>query len=261
MINVQVEIDRSLCFFTDHRFQTGPLAISFKKDRSVKDLLESVGIPHVETGRILLDGAAVSPDFIIRADCCLRVSAVDNQRSVKTLGFPVHFILDVHLGKLAVNLRMLGLSVDYSNNRDDPELAALAACEPGLSGGILLSCDRGLLMRRKVGCGMVIRSREPLEQTVEVLKRYNLEKEIYPFTRCFNCGALLEHAGGFSKLSSEELARVPQKVKGWCEDFSRCTGCGQLYWEGSHFDNMLLKIKRILTAAGYQQRSAEIDPG
>ena len=53
------------------------------------------------------------------------------------------FILDVHLGRLAVNLRMLGFEADYSSDRDDAELSELAAGADGAVTGILLSCDPG----------------------------------------------------------------------------------------------------------------------
>ena len=253
MINVQVDLDDSLKFFIEKKNKTGDLHISFGRDRSVKDLLESLGIPHVELGAIYLNGNPVPPDHVIRADCSISVLGIKTVRDEPCGMIPHYFILDVHLGKLAVNLRMLGIEADYSNDRDDPELAELASEKRNGGYGVLLSCDRGLLMRSNIRCGMVVRSRESEAQAVEVIRRFRLVKEIKPFTRCFNCGGLLYSAGDFSGLSEKDKQSVPVKVRSWCSMFTKCTDCGQLYWEGSHFEKMREKVVRILNAAGLNE--------
>ena len=85
-----------------------------------------------------------------------------------------------------------------------------------------------------------------MEQTVEVLQRFSLVDKIKPFSRCFNCGGLLEAAGRLSDLSVEEQGHIPVGVAGWCREYTRCTGCGQLYWEGSHINKMREKGDLIL---------------
>src|SRR5438876_798851 len=51
------------------------------------------------------------------------------------------FVLDTHLGRLAVYLRMLGFDTLYRNDYDDAELARIEHSEKR----ILLTRDRGLL--------------------------------------------------------------------------------------------------------------------
>ncbi|MDC7225723.1 MAG: Mut7-C RNAse domain-containing protein [Spirochaetales bacterium] len=250
MINVAVEIADDLYFFTKKKYHDKNFNISFEGGRSVKDLVESIGIPHVEIGRVRQDGEFVGVNSLIVEDCCLRIDAPEPGLPANNI--PLRFILDVHLGRLAEYLRMLGFDADYSNDRDDAELASLASgCEQGgaAPGGILLSCDRGLLMRRIITAGMLIRSRNPEQQIVEVLRRFNLSGRVRPFSRCFNCGGLLENAGGLDDLSGDEYSRIPDGVRIWCREYTRCTRCGQLYWEGGHFIGMREKVRKMLDAS------------
>jgi len=251
MIRTVIKVDNNLSFFLGKK-KKSEIKLSFAGQRSVKDLLESLGIPHVEIGRIKIDNRSVMPDTLITRDC--RVEAEGFNPGNPVLGSePPFFILDVHLGKLAVNLRMLGFDADYSNDRDDDELTRLTCSRNTEKRMILLSCDRGLMMRRGITAGMLIRSRDPIEQAAEVLRRYNLCEYTNPFTRCFNCGGLLKSAGGLDDLSEGERGRLPKGVVKWCRSYTRCMGCGQLYWEGSHFERLYEKVKLIM-----QRCSSEI---
>ena len=230
MLNVAVKIDKDLHFFLKKKNNRDLSSVEFKNKRTVKDLIESIGIPHVEIGDVIINDEKKDINFLINKNCKLQVFQVQPGLP-GTEDRPPVFILDVHLGRLALNLRLLGFGADYSNRRDDSELAATAEN----SGGILLSCDRGLLMRRNVGTGMVIRSRDPVEQAAEVVHRFNLYKLIKPFSVCSGCGADLKPAGKLDDLSADEKKSLPPKVRSWCNEYTRCSGCGQLYWEGSHF--------------------------
>lgn len=136
MFKVVVEVDSLLQFFTDNKYNSNVICLQIKDRRSIKDLLESIRIPHVEIGVIYLDGQAVGWDAVLECDCRLKVLPAEPS-------FGDRFLLDVHLGKLTSNLRMLGFEAEYSRNRDDCELSVLSQ-ESGL---ILLTCDRGLLMQ------------------------------------------------------------------------------------------------------------------
>ena len=249
MIEVFISIGKDLIFFTQKKYASGVINLKFEKKRSIKDLIESIGIPHVEIGCVIRNGIQVSVDYVINGSCRLEVQPpVLRRPPLSASGYysAPRFILDVHLGRLAVNLRMLGFSADYSNCRNDDELASLVEGDGMNPGRILLSCDRGLLMRKNVAAGMVIRSRDPVEQTAEVLRRYSLTGRVNAFTRCLNCGGFLEAAGELSQLSDDEKKRLPQNVRQWCREYSRCTGCGQIYWKGSHFKKMETRIAEIL---------------
>jgi hypothetical protein len=147
------------------------------------------------------------------------------------------FILDVHLGKLARLLRMLGFDTLYDNGWDDPEIVERARAE----GRIILTRDGGILKRREVTHGYLVRSDEPAEQAAEVLRRFDLSGRVAPFRRCMACNGIIE------PVPREEV--VDELLPGTREAFSeffRCRNCGRIYWKGSHYEEMLEKVERLL---------------
>ena len=82
---------------------------------SVKDLIESLGVPHTEIDLILVNGKSVSFKYLINDGDDISVYPVFESIDItglqhlrpKPLRDP-KFIADVHLGRLARYLRMLG---------------------------------------------------------------------------------------------------------------------------------------------------------
>jgi uncharacterized protein len=135
---------------------------------------------------------------------------------------PGGFLLDVGLGTLARRLRLLGLDAAWSNDAEDADLAARAAAEER----VLLTQDRGLLMRRGVP-GALVRGSRPDDQLADVLDRF--APSLAPLTRCTACGARLEPVP-----KAEVADRLPPGTRRTVDDFSRCPACGRLYWRGAH---------------------------
>jgi len=129
--------------------------------RAVKDVIESLGVPHTEVDLVLVGGSSVAfAQRVIPGD---RVSVypqfADLDVATVSLVRPPplpepRFLLDVHLGALANRLRLLGLDAAYRNDAGDAELAATAAADERA----LLTRDRGLLMRANVVHGQLLRS-------------------------------------------------------------------------------------------------------
>jgi uncharacterized protein with PIN domain len=88
--------------------------------------------------------------------------------------------------------------------------------------------------------GYYLRSQKPLEQTIEVLRHFDLFPAIAPFTRCLHCNAPLERVE-----KSEVIEQLEPLTKIYYEQFRRCTGCGRIYWPGSHFDKLRARIEGI----------------
>src|SRR5262245_8675751 len=161
---------------------------------SVKDAIESFGVPHTEIDLILVDGrsvrferkllggerVAVYPEFE-RFD----ISPLHRLRP-KPLRQP-RFVADVHLGTLARFLRLLGFDTRYGNGFDDAELAAITSREKR----ILLTRDVGLLKRKAVVRGQWLRSRDPEQQVAEIVDALHLKRSFRPFTRCMACNGEL----------------------------------------------------------------------
>lgn len=149
---------------------------------------------------------------------------------------PIKFILDVHLGRLARWLRMLGFDTLYRNDYDDPEIVAIAVQE----GRTILTRDLGIMKRRAVTHGYHVQSTKPREQLYEVLTRYQLHDQINPFHRCIVCNGLL-----CSVTKEAVLAALEPKTICYYEEFFQCANCRKIYWRGSHFDRMTSFINEL----------------
>ncbi|MDW7740623.1 MAG: Mut7-C RNAse domain-containing protein [Bacillota bacterium] len=212
-------------------------AYSFFGQPTVKDLIESLGVPHTEVDLVLINGESVGFTRQVEEGDLVSVYPVfegfDISPVIKVRPEPlrVHrFILDTHLGKLASYLRMLGFDVLYQNDYADEVLAHISADERR----ILLTRDRGLLKRSKVTHGYLVRADNPRDQLLEVLRRFDLFNSVYPFQRCMRCNELLEQA------SLEDVKEsVPPGIQNKTDQYRRCPGCGRVYWKGSHYDKMV----------------------
>ena len=210
--------------------------------RSVKDLVESVGLAHPEIGLLLVDGRPVRFDHRLHGG--ERVAAYPPLLSLEPRGSlwprppePRRFVLDVHLGTLARRLRLLGFDSWYGTDTDDRRLAQVATGE----GRILLTRDRGLLMRREIVHGYGPRSDDPDEQIHEVAVRYSLATRARPLTRCPRCNG---------DLAPVPLAavrdQVPPRTRRAFDRYARCVDCYQVYWPGSHLDALTERLGGLL---------------
>lgn len=218
----------------EHRQQTIPYVLPVRT--AVKHPIESYGVPHTEVELLLVDGEPQSFEYILqRGDRVAiypafhRLSPPGAELLRPPLPRPVRFLLDVHLGQLASYLRLLGFDAAYQNDWDDPQLAEMAAREQR----VLLTRDRRLLMRSRVVYGYCLHTRDPEQQLLAVLQRYNLFGLIAAGSRCLRCNGLL------APVPKEEiLHRLEPKTRRYYDDFYRCLSCDQIYWRGSHYERM-----------------------
>jgi uncharacterized protein len=225
--------------------RSGEGRVPAQRPRSVKDAIESLGVPHTEVGLVVTDGRSVAFDHqVVAGD---RVSVyppfLDLDLPSKVLPPPLEsprFVLDVHLGRLAERLRILGFDALYESHLDDADLAALSVAGPRW----LLTRDRGLLMRKVVTHGYLVRATDPDAQVHEVVRRFALSSHVRPFTRCARCNGLLESV---DKAAIAHL--LGPGTRRDHEVFVRCCGCGRLYWEGSHSDALRRFVDDVRAAA------------
>jgi uncharacterized protein with PIN domain/sulfur carrier protein ThiS len=222
-------------------------AVPFQPGDTVKALIESLGVPHTEVDLVLLNGESVGFQHRLRSGDRLAVYPVFESLEIAGLSRvrPVplrepRFVLDVHLGRLARLLRMLGFDSAYSNTADDQSLAAVSRLE----NRIVLTRDRELLKRTSVSHGYWVRSADPTQQLLEVLRRFDLRNRIQPFSLCLRCNKPL------AAVSRQEAAdRVPAYVLDHYQEFRRCPECARLYWRGSHWENMRKFLEESLDAS------------
>jgi uncharacterized protein with PIN domain len=194
---------------------------------AIKEVVEALGVPHVEIGVLLVGGALVGFDYRVRESDEIDVYPVGMAppgvaaRSLQPEPpRPARIVLDVQLGRLAAYLRMLGFDTLYQIACDDDVLARLSSSEQR----ILLTRDVGLLKRREVSCGHFMRVTHPERQFEEIMWRHALMPEIAPFRRCARCNGLLAPVP-----KGEVLERVPALVRERFDEFKSCLVCGQVY--------------------------------
>lgn len=216
---------------------------------SVKDAVESCGVPHTEVDLIVANGSPVSLSHPLVSDQEIDIYPVSappelfprNRLQQRGLA---RFVADCHLGKLVRHLRLLGLDVLYDNRATDAQLLITATGEER----VLLTRDRRLLMHAVVRHGYCPRSDDPAEQIIEVIRRFDLAGPITPFSRCLQCNGLLERVD-----KAEVIRQLEPLTKIHYEDFRRCTECAKVYWPGSHFGNLEAQLERI--RSGLNQKS------
>lgn len=227
---------------------------AFNRNPSVKDAIESFGIPHPEVDLIIANGESVGFDYHVRNNDLISVypvfESIDISPIVKLRESPLRnpaFILDVHLGKLARLMRMLGFDVMYRNDYDDPEIIRISVREKR----IILTRDRKLLHAKIVTHGYCLRSQIPLRQIEEVLERFDLYHQTKPFSKCLACG------GNITKVSKQDIIDLLEpKTKLYYDTFYQCENCRKIYWEGSHFGGLRKDFAHILSIIKNHQKTA-----
>lgn len=211
---------------------------------SVKDVIESLGVPHTEVDLVLVNGHAVTFSHLVGDGDRVAIYPVFESLDVATVTRvrpePLReprFLLDVHLGRLAAYLRLAGFDAAQPCDVDDKALAAMAAAERR----ILLTRDQGLLKRRAVTHGYCVRSDAPVEQLRETITRFDLARRVDPFSRCLRCNVRLGAAS-----PAAIAARVPPRVLAARHRFTACPACGRVFWAGTHHDRMRRLLERVL---------------
>jgi uncharacterized protein with PIN domain len=238
---VRLDLHGDLDFFLRSGTRARSLKRSLNEKTSVKDVIESCGIPHTEIDLILVNEQPVDFGYAIAGEAEIELYPVGATPPVfkykcLQVATTTAFVADGHLGRLTRDLRLLGFDVAYDPQAEDRQLLRVMESEDRA----LLTRDRRLLMHAVVKTGYCPRSQNAEEQTIEVIRRFDLLGSIAAFTRCLRCNAPLR------KVSKAEVVeRLEPLTKIYYEQFRRCTGCGQIYWAGSHFSKLHKRLEQI----------------
>ena len=201
---------------------------------SLGHVVESLGVPLPEVGRLAVNGRPVPPGYRPGGGDLIDVGAVDRPQPLPS----ARFLLDVHLGTLARRLRLVGVDTAWANDLDDDTLIEQA----NTGQRVLLTKDRGLLRRRKLWLGAYVRGDRPDEQLADVLERF--APPLAPWTRCTACNGRLSPV---SKADVEQL--LPGGTRRTYQTFSRCGTCGRIYWRGAHSRRLEPIVESAIRAA------------
>jgi hypothetical protein len=212
------------------------------RQASVKDIVESFGVPHTEVGRLTIDGLDISfscpgsnHDRLDVYPLCPPVDALTPTLLRPEPLASITFAVDVNVGKLASLLRMAGFDTFYQNYISGAELIEVAVQEKR----IVLSRDKDLLKRKELAFGYLVREIYPEKQLAEVVHLFGIKEQMKPLSRCMRCNGLLQ------AVEKEQIIdQLEPLTKKYYHSFRQCRRCHTIYWPGSHRDKMLRLLNK-----------------
>jgi uncharacterized protein with PIN domain len=151
------------------------------------------------------------------------------------------FLCDASLGGLARWLRAAGYAAVWRADAAAEDLVEEAARE----GATLLTADTAALRLRAVREGDIDVMWVPpaggaVAQLGTVLRDLELGRRD---PLCMTCG------GSLRAVPKEEvLERIPPRTRRWKDDYFVCEGCGGLFWAGTHWDRIALRLAQEVAA-------------
>lgn len=147
-------------------------------------------------------------------------------------------LCDDNLGKLAKYLRMLGFDTYFKSSVSDAELLGVMLKE----NRFVLTRDHQLIKRIESGRYLLLESNIPEEQLKAVIDNQHLEiVKGDLFSRCLECNEKCV------EISKDEIkADIFPYIMKTQDKFMRCPSCRRIYWQGSHYKDMVEKLKEII---------------
>ncbi len=143
------------------------------------------------------------------------------------------FLVERTLGRLARWLRLLGWDAELVD-RVPPA---------GQGGWVVLTRRRALAGRPGV---VLVAADDWQTQLAQLIRELGLvPRPEMRFTRCLDCNQPV------APLEREQaMGLVPEHVLHTAPHFTRCRGCGKVYWPGSHGQRAEAELEAILRRAG-----------
>ncbi|GBD35178.1 hypothetical protein HRbin36_00284 [bacterium HR36] len=150
----------------------------------------------------------------------------------------IRFACDAMLGGLARWLRAWGYDAAWRRDISDWELIRLAQRERR----VLLSSDQGIFRIGWVRDGdlpalWIPQGMSRQGQLEYVCRHLHLPRRE---PRCMRCG------GALVPVRKEEVwERIPPKTRLWLDAYYQCQRCGQLFWEGTHWQRIERTLQHV----------------
>ena len=156
------------------------------------------------------------------------------------------FTVDAMLGKLALWLRLTGHDTRYSIEMHDDELLQVSLEE----GRILITSDAELHERaQNLNLESLLLRGSVDEGVARVFVEYDIRPKIDPTTsRCSKCN------GNLAALKDVDKDRVKglvfEQTFDYYEEFWLCEDCQSVFFQGGHWKNIEVYMKRISDLIG-----------
>jgi len=230
-------------FLPKHKRKTD-YALTFNDKRSIKDAIESLGVPHTEIDLILVNGKSADFNYILQDQDRVSVYPVFESLNIADVThlrkLPLRkskFIADINLGKIAKYMRVLGLDLYFDPMLSPREIVEMSNKE----NRIILSTSRKLLKFKDVSHGIFVRPGTTVQQIKQIIDYLDIKDVVAPFTRCLQCNSLLD-----TVPKEQILDRIPPKSRALCDVYVRCETCDKIYWKGTHCIQMQKVVRQIL---------------
>ena len=231
---IRLRIHPALRFLLPRRCRDlGEIDLPHDPTATVGHLVQSAGVPLTEVGDLVVgEVAKVAVSLHARLQEQDRLEVGVRARPQPLQGPPL-FLLDVHLGALARRLRLLGVDTAYERDADDDHLVSQA----GREDRVLLTRDRGLLMRRALRRAAFVRGQHPDAQLADVIDRFR--PPVQPWRLCLACGGTLSPVPKAQVADQLEPGTLLTQ-----QQFSQCQTCGHVYWHGAHDARLQQVVRR-----------------
>ncbi len=137
------------------------------------------------------------------------------------------------LGKLARELRLLGVDCAYKKEPDSIQALRIAKSEAR----ILLTRNTRLKGKESV---FFIESEIASEQVQQILNAFS-NLELIPMSRCLKCNTLL-----IEREKASVKLKVPFYVYKTHDRFYACPNCNKIYWRGTHYEDIMKRVNQYL---------------
>ncbi len=165
----------------------------------------------------------------------------------------MRFITDGMLGRLTRWLRMLGQDVKYSRSLNDEQLIKVAEAE----NRILLTRDLKLYQQaRKRGVNTtLVEGATEAEKLASLAKQFDIKLEIdVTISRCPKCNSPIKPIS-----KNKIMERIPEATSTYYNKFWECSGCGQIYWQGSHWKRIEKTLKEAREASEKSNKDESVN--
>ncbi len=223
-------------FLPKHRRKTD-FEAKFKGKRSIKDMIEALGVPHTEIDLILVNGNSVDFKYILQDEDRVSVYPVFESLNITDVTLlrkiPLRrnkFIADTNLGDIVKYMRALGFNLYYDPLLSTREIVEISKRE----NRVILTKSRKLLKSKDVSHGIFISPGTATEQIRRIIDCLDIKNDIKPFSRCLRCNTLLNIVP-----KEKFLDGIPPKTKEFYDEYVQCRSCDKTYWKGTHFINLI----------------------
>jgi uncharacterized protein len=242
-IETIVRVYEELNAFLPSHQQKKDFTIQIDSNTQIQELLDILKLPISKVDLILLNGESAGLDYQLNAGDRISIYPVFETFNIDSINrlreIPLRrlrFACDVHLGKLAKYLRMLGLDVFYKNDIYYYQIINLSLEQER----IILTKDNELVKDKRITRAYLVKQSNPRMQLFEIISYFDLIGIIKPLSRCLKCNLSVQPV---EKNSIKK--QVPAPILNLHQSFMKCYGCKRIYWMGSHYQAMMNWISRI----------------